>query len=189
MKDILALRIKNGDAQAYELLFRKYYIRLCNFSNKFLHNQEESSEIAEEVFLKIWENRSEIDPDDSILSFMFKIAQNSSLNRLRRKKIESKYIEVLKITYIEHSDFNAYDSYVMNELESNFRLALDKIPPQSKRVFELSRFEGLKYLQIAEEMNISVRTVEVHMTKALKILREELADYLTIMLVITIMSL
>ena len=76
MMDQLAMRIKLGDEQAFELLFRKFYVRLCSFANKFLDDPEEAQEIVQEVFTKIWEGRNDIDPEDSLRSYIFKIAQN-----------------------------------------------------------------------------------------------------------------
>jgi RNA polymerase sigma-70 factor, ECF subfamily len=178
MKDLLALRIKLGDEQAFELLFRKYYIRLCSFTNKFIHDPEEAKDIVEEVFMKIWEKRTEINPEDSLISYMFKIAQNKSLNTLRKKKAESKCVEIFKLIYIDNNDYSGFETFLSKELEKNIQIAINKIPPKCKRVFELSRSEGLKYSQIAEELNISIKTVEVHMSKALNILRIELKNYL-----------
>lgn len=186
MKDQLALRIKLGDEQAFELLFRKYYMRLCGFANKFLNDPEESREIVQEVFMKIWEGREDIDPEDSLKSYLFKIAQNLSLNRLRKKKVESKYVEIYKLVYIDHSEFSSYESLLARELEDNITTAINTIPPKCKRVFELSRMEGLKYDEIAKTLNISVKTVEAQMSKALRILRLELKDYLEILIFILI---
>jgi len=91
MKDQLAARIKLGDEQAFELLFRIYFERLCGFTNKFLNDPEQSKEIVQEVFMKIWEGRKDIDPEDSLKSYLFKIAQNLSINKLRRQKVEKIY--------------------------------------------------------------------------------------------------
>ena len=188
MKDQLALRIKLGDEQAFELLFRKYYVRLCGFANKFLNDPEEAREIVQEVFMKIWEGREDIDPEDSLQSYLFKIAQNNSLNRLRKLKVESRYVEILKLVYIDNSDFSSYESIFTRELSDNIARAISTIPPKCKRVFELSRMEGLKYSEIARLLNISVKTVEAQMSKALNILRLELKDYLEILILVVIFS-
>lgn len=176
--DLLARRIRRGDSQAFELFFRKYYLRLCSFSNKFIHDPEQSHDIVSDAFLKIWENRKNIDPENSLVSLAFKITQNLSLNHLRNKKVQSKYIDILQFTYCENCDTSNYDFFLVNELESKIESAIIKIPPQCRKIFELSRFEGLKYSQIAERMNLSIKTVEVQISKALKILRKELSDYL-----------
>lgn len=182
----MAMRIKLGDEQAFELLFRKYYIRLCAFSNKFLNEPEDAKEIVQEVFVKIWEGRDEIDPEDSLKSYLFKIAQNLSINKLRRIKVESKYVEVFKIVYLECHEYSSHDTLLAKELEENIANSISNLPTECRKVFELSRVEGLKYREIAEVLNISVKTVETQMTKALKYLRIELSEYLTLLLILLI---
>jgi RNA polymerase sigma-70 factor (ECF subfamily) len=183
MKDMLALRVKNGDEQAFELLFRKYYARLCGYSNKFLNDPEEAREVVQEVFTKIWEGRKDIDPDESLAAYLFKIARNISINKLRRKQVESKYIEIYKLVYLNSAEVSPYDSLVANELRFNITKALSKIPPKCRKVFDLNRMDGLKYSEIALSLCISVKTVEAQMSKALQILRLELKDYLKIVII------
>lgn len=183
MNDLLALRIKKGDNQAFELLFRKYYVRLCGFSNKFLNDPEEAREVAQEVFIKIWEGREDIDPEKSLKSYLFKIAQNLSLNKLRKKKVETRNIEILKLVYLEHNEFSVYESLFAKELDKELTTAINSIPSKCKTVFELSRIDGLNYSQIADVLNISVKTVEAHITKALKTLRIMLKDYLVVIII------
>jgi RNA polymerase sigma-70 factor, ECF subfamily len=183
MKDQLALRIKIGDEKAFELLFRKYYIRLCAFANKFLNEPEEAREVVQELFTKVWEGRKEINPEESLNAYLFKITQNICFNRLRRKKVESNYIEIYKLVYVDHFEISPFDSLLANELNDNISRAVDKIPFRCRRVFELSRMEGLKYSEIASALKISVKTVEAQMSKALRILRFELTDYMKILII------
>jgi RNA polymerase sigma-70 factor (ECF subfamily) len=183
MKDPLAMRLKLGDEQAFELLFRMYFVRLCAFANKFLNDPEEAREIVQNVFVKIWEGRDEIDPEDSLKSYLFKIAQNLSLNKLRRKKVESRYNELYKLVYIEHQEFSAHESLLARELEEHIAQSIVKLPSECRKVFELSRIEGLKYREIADTLNISIKTVEAQMSKALRSLRIELSDYLALLLI------
>lgn len=178
MKDLIAIRIKLGDEQAFELLFRKYYTSLCRFANKFLNDPEEAKNIVQDVFTKIWEDREDIEPESSLKSYIFKITQNLSLNKLARNKVESKYIEIYKQVYLNNSEISSSESMMSKELENNIFLAINKLPEGCKRVFELSRNEGLKYNEIAEMLHISVKTVEAQMSKALRTLRVELKDYL-----------
>jgi RNA polymerase sigma-70 factor (ECF subfamily) len=184
MKDQLAMRIKLGDEQAFELLFRKLYARLCAFSNKFLNDPEEAKEIVQDVFIKIWESRDLIDPEDSLKSYIFKITQNQSINRLRRKKVESRYTEIYKLIYCEQLQFSAHESLLAKELEENIIHALEKLPTECRKVYELSRTEGLKYREIADNLHISVKTVEAQMSKALRSLRIELQEYIKLILII-----
>jgi len=188
MMDQLAMRIKLGDEQAFELLFRKFYVRLCSFANKFLDDPEEAQEIVQEVFTKIWEGRNDIDPEDSLRSYIFKIAQNLSLNKLRRKKVESRYTEIYKLVYIEQQEFSVHESLMAMELEENIANSIGKLPAECRKIFELSRIEGLKYREIADTLHLSVKTVEAQMSKALRSLRIELSDYLSLLLIALICS-
>jgi RNA polymerase sigma-70 factor (ECF subfamily) len=178
MIDHLALRIKLGDEQAFELLFRKYYVRLCGFANKYFDDPEEAREVVQEVFTKIWEGREDIDPEESLRAYLFKITRNICINKLRRKQVESKYIEIYKFIYVDNKEVSPYESLIADELNDNITTALSKIPQKCRRIFDLSRVEGLKYNEIAENLHISVKTVEAQMSKALQILRLELKDYL-----------
>jgi RNA polymerase sigma-70 factor (ECF subfamily) len=183
MKDMLALKVKLGDEQAFELLFRKYYVSLCCFANKYSNDQEEAREVVQEVFTKIWEGREDIDPEESLKAFLFKITRNICINKLRRKKVESKYIEIYKLVYVDNREVSPYESLIADELNDNIATALGKIPPKCKRIFNLSRVEGLKYSEIAENLHISVKTVEAQMSKALQILRLELKDSLKMVII------
>jgi len=180
---MLALRIKLGDEQAFELLFRKYYVRLCGFANKYFNDPEEAREVVQEVFTKIWEGREDIDPEESLRAYLFKITQNICINKLRLKKVESKYIEIYKLVYVDNREVSPYESLIANELNDNITTALSKIPPKCRKIFDLSRVEGLKYSEIAVTLSISVKTVEAQISKALQILRLELKDYLKMVII------
>lgn len=183
MKDLVAARIKLGDEQAFELFFRKYYVKLCGFANKFLNDPEEAKNIVQEAFTRIWEDREDINPEESLKSYIFKITQNLSLNKLARNKVESRYVEIYKQVYIENMEQSAYESLLTKELENKIAIATGKLPSGCKKIFELSRVEGLKYCEIADLLHISVKTVEAQMSKALRTLRIELKDYLMFLIV------
>lgn len=183
MKDQLSLRIKLGDEQAFELLFRKFYSRLCGFANKYSNDPEDAKEVVQEVFTKIWEGREDIDPEELLTAYLFKITRNICINKFHRKKVESKYIEIYKLVYVDNKEVSPYESLLAQELSDNITVAINKIPPKCKRIFELSRVEGLKYSEIAETLKISVKTVEAQMSKALQIMRVELRDYIKILII------
>lgn len=184
MKDLIGERIRLGDEQAFELFFRTHYTSLCIFANKFLNDPDEAQNIVQDVFTKIWETREDINPEDSLKSYMFKIAQNLSLNKLARTKVESKYIDIFKNVYLNNNnELSVSDSLLAGELEKNISLAIEKLPDGCRKIFELSRVEGLKYNEIANILHISVKTVEAQISKALKTLRVDLKEYLTILIV------
>jgi RNA polymerase sigma-70 factor, ECF subfamily len=182
MPDQFGLSIKLGDERSFELFFRMYYVRLCSFANKFLNDPEEAKEIVQDAFAKIWEGRNDINPEDSLKSYIFKITQNLCLNKLKRGKVESRFVEIYKLVYIEQHEFSAHDSLLTKELEENIRTAVSKLPVECRKVFELSRIKGHKYKEIADICHISIKTVEAQMSKALRLLRVELSDYLTLLL-------
>jgi RNA polymerase sigma-70 factor, ECF subfamily len=177
MKDVLSNRIKMGDRQAFELLFRKYFARLCIFSAKFLDDPEESRETVQDVFARLWEGRDDIDCEENLEAYLFRITQNTCINKLRHNKVKSKYAEIYKMVYIDN-EISPHESFIANELNDRINVSVSNLPPRCKSVFEMSRFDGLKYNQIATILNISVKTVEAQMSKALKILRTELRNYL-----------
>ena len=113
MSEELADRIKLGDKYAFELLFREYYVHLCKFANKFLHDPEEAKEIVQEAFTKIWEEREGINSEESVKAYIFRITQNNSISRLRKKKVESKYIEILSLVYIDYKQFSSYEKIIL----------------------------------------------------------------------------
>lgn len=188
MKDQLALKIALGDEQAFELLFRKLNIRLCLFANKFLQDPDESQDVVQEAFIRVWENRKDINPDEALTSYIFRIVQNMSLNRLRKRKYEQGYAELLGMVYLGDSVFSAHELYIAEELEEHIASAIRELPDGCRKIFTLSRHEGLKYRDIARVLDISPKTVEVQMSKALRLLRLKLSLYITILFILLLLS-
>jgi len=110
------------------------------------------------------------------------ITRNKSINKLRRKSVESKYTGILQLVYAENREISPHESLLANDLDNEFTVAVEKLPVKCREIFDLSRIEGLRYSEIATLRKISVKTVEAQMSKALKILRIELKDYLMIVL-------
>ncbi|WP_207784591.1 RNA polymerase sigma-70 factor [Marinifilum breve] len=161
----------------FESLFNDHYSRLCAYAYNFLKEQEGSEEIVQEVFFKLWINRKDIVIESSMESYLYRAVRNASLNLIKHINIREKYKEYNQeeIKYDEQIDRDPMNA---SELELKIRASIDLLPEQRKKIFILSRYEQLKYREIAEQLGISVKTVENQMGKALKFLREELADYL-----------
>jgi len=163
----------------FEKLFREHFTALCYFAQKYLGDIDSSKEIVHNVFIKIWENRTEFDWEKPAKSYLFTSVYNRSLNYLRDSR---KFVSTDSAGFQNNPGDNSpfTDSMEVAELESRIKLALAKLPEKCREVFELNRFEGKKYTEVAEQLNISVKTVETQMSKALKVLKEELKDYIYI---------
>ena len=175
----LLRRFIKGDNSAFELLFKTYYDPVCRYVIRVIKDQDTSEEIVQATFVNLWEKRNLIRDDISFRSYLFRAAYNTALNYLKHKKVVASYVNKKqeRINEIQSSFVSHQPDF---ELQKRIKEALGDLPPQCQRVFRMSREEGLKYHEIAEELGISKKTVEVHMGKALKLLRNSLKDYLTI---------
>jgi RNA polymerase sigma-70 factor, ECF subfamily len=167
----------------FELLFNTWYSKLCSYANGFLKDIDASEEIVQEVMLKIWINREKLEITSSIQGYLFRAVRNGSLNLLKHVNIREEYK-----TFKEREDSTLQRSHeeemMVSELEVKIRKAIDSLPVERRRVFIMSRYDGMTYREIAENLGISVKTVENQMSKALKFLREELAEYLPFLLLL-----
>ena len=158
-----------------EILFRKYYAGLCKSLYKILRDATLAEDIVQEVFLKVWEVRETLKMEDAIQSYLYRSCYNAALNFLKQQK-KNTDLDNLETT-ITASD-SAERHLNFQETEAEIQKAIDALPPKTKVVFSLSRFEELSYKEIAERLDISVKSVEKHMGIALQRLRENLKDYL-----------
>ncbi len=175
--------IKLGDEKALEMLFHDYYEPLCQYAFSFLNDREDAEEVVQNSFVRIWEKRKEISIQTSAKAYLYRMIRNSCLNEIQHQKVKSQHQELTKMDSSgmeQASDAMA----IRGELEQKIRFAMEKLPEQCRIVFSLSRFEELKYKEIAAQLNISVKTVENQMGKALKIMRQELKEYLPLILLL-----
>jgi RNA polymerase sigma-70 factor (ECF subfamily) len=164
----------------FELLFRAHYTRLCNFAQSYVPDLDTAREIVQEVFVNLWNTRDTISPDKSVISYLYTSVKNRCLNWLRDQNKFRSY--VLDIELEESYFFTERDLLHESDVNRRIEQALGKLPEKCRQVFEMSRFEELKYKEIAEKLGISVKTVEVQVSKALRILREELKELLMIII-------
>ncbi len=168
--------INKGDKSAFEQAFRTYYQPLCSYAVPLIKDKDEAEEVVQNVFYNIWSKREALQINTSFKSYLYRSVHNDCLNRLKHVKVKAGYAEDYKAT-ARHSD-GAADTLVAKELGLKIESAINALPEQCGHVFRLSRFGNLKYQEIAAQLDISVKTVENHMGKALKLLREQLKDYL-----------
>jgi len=171
----LAQEVTKGNEKAFETIFNKYYRSLCLFSRQFLNDDELAEETVQDLFVKMWEKRFSLSIDTSLEHYLFRAVRNLCINQIQHNKIRDRYAEeILKNT---ETGINAEDYFLEPDLKNKIEEAIGLLPPKRKEIFRLSREEGLKYKEIAGQLNISVKTVEAQMGLALKFLREELKDY------------
>ena len=161
----------------FEVLFKSHYSSLCAYANVFLKDHDASEEVVQEVMFRIWTSRETLVIDSSVRSYLFRSVRNGCMNVLKHLNIREDY-KAFQERQSEDSQRSHEDEMIYSELEQKIREAVDHLPIERRKVFILSRYDGLTYSQIAEKLNISVKTVENQMGKALKTLRVELNDYL-----------
>ncbi len=174
-KDLIT-RFKNGDQTAFELLFHFYYPGLVMYSMQFTTDRAEAEEIVQDFFVRFWQKRQQFIVSDSLKSYLFLSVKNGSLNFLKHKKIEEKYIKAMLELSGQHLVFDP-DLYVASELQEKVKDAVDLLPEKCREIFIMSRFKGMKNEEIADELQLSKRTVETQISKALKVMKAELKDY------------
>lgn len=172
---LLVQRLRNKDKGAFEVVFKTHYRPLCGYARKYMDEVEAAEEIVQEVFVKFWEKCESIAPDSSIKSYLYRSVHNTCLNYIKHMKVRDNYKDYV-ITYMENS--SSIEFFEEPDLEKKIYDAIDALPPQCSRIFKLSRFEGLKYQEIADHLGLSVKTVEVQMGKALKVLRAKLKPHM-----------
>ena len=190
MADNDALYIKGlreGDRVVFEKIFREYYPLLCNHARRYIPDKSTAEEVVQDFFCKLWERRFEIQINTSFNNYLYKSVVNHCYNHFRKVETERKIIDYgdndLSEVQTVHSTMHS------NELDQQVSIALLELPEKRREIFELSRFEGLKYHEIAERLNISVKTVETQMTRSLEFLRKYLKEYLsTIVLIMSMIT-
>ena len=172
--------------QAFEKLFKEYFPYLCAFARKYVTDHDVSKDLVHNVFLSLWQKKDAIDTSIPLKSYLFKAVHNRCLNHLRDQK-----------RIVRHDlpqDPEAVPGFVespnyleQSELQSLIKKAIDGLPEKCQRIFILNRFEEKKYSEIAIIEGVSVKAIEAQMSKALKLLREQLIDYLVLLIFLSIL--
>ena len=171
-----------GDESSFERVYRYYYPRLNYFAQQYLQDAEISKNIVQDVFTELWDRRNNLQNDTNLNAWLFTVTKNKSLKIISRLKSQQNYDTYIKgrqldVNYNALSDFDT-SNFIFEELQSRVESALEKLSPACRKVFEMSRFEDKKNKEIAEELNLSIKTVEAQITKALRSLKTDLKDYL-----------
>ncbi len=171
VEDLMLKKIKVGDIKAFETLFKQYYEALCRYGMTYVGTIEEAEEIVQELFYKVWKNREQIEVSFSLKAYLYGAVRNNALQYLEHLQVKQNYAELFsKMDKV--GIFSPEDELEYKELNEKIDTALKELPERRREIFILSRFEGLKYSEIAQKFNLSVKTIEAEMTKALKELRK-----------------
>ena len=170
----LLIRVRdNNDYEAYTMLFHRHYCYLCEQSFALLRCEQKSEEIVSDLFYKIWVNRSKLNVVSKVKYYLRRSARNRCIDHLRKTRHETHFSD-LSIAD-RRSDYPDPESYTIGrECQERVQAAIERLPPKSKKVFLMSREEGKKYREIAEELDLSIKTIETHMRRALIFLRGEI---------------
>ncbi len=169
--DDIIYRLKQNDKEAFNLLFYMYAEKLFKFSLTFFNEEAEAEEIVQEVFLKIWLKRKTISDPSTFNAYIYTIAKNMIFNNLKKNIYRKKY-ETYIYSNSQTSRNDTENEVIYEETKQRIERAMEQLPKKRKEVFLLSRREGLKNKEIAEKLDISIKTVETHMSLSLKYLRE-----------------
>ena len=176
--------IKQGDDIAFKVVYNQFYSRLYYFIYEFIPLNDIVENIVQDTFLTLWRKRLELKDDTNLAAYLFTVAKNNSLYKLRDQRYRQKLFSSELIGEME-LDLNLdvlnnldSSSFALEEIERIIEKTLEELPPQCRRVFTLSRYKELKNREIAEELDISVKVVEKHITRALKSFKVALKDYL-----------
>lgn len=183
-ENFLLSALRQDNKEAFSLLFQKYYTDLVLFCGNFVRDKSSCEDIVQSIFLKLWNDRKSIRIETSLKSYLLRAVRNSCFDEFRHLEIVRQYE-----SDPDHSVLDSYDTenYILySDLSAHLQQALDQLPAAYREAFEMNRFEGLKYREIAVRLNVSERTVEVRVGKALEMLRKLLKDFCQIALIIGI---
>lgn len=180
---------KKGEEAAFTYFYNKYFRRIISFSEQFIYDKDEAENLTQEAFINLWQNRENIDSINGIQSFLYTYAKSKCLNFIRHNKVKDKFKNDLlnhkeRELDIEILNSIQFDTLELTELERIINESINDLPPKTREVFIKKRFENKKNAEIAEEMQVTLKAVEAHMTKALKILKTKLSDYLFLVFIL-----
>jgi RNA polymerase sigma-70 factor (ECF subfamily) len=174
------------DESAFEQVFKTHFKNLHAYAMTLLRDEDEAEEMVQQVFFKLWDRAENLHFSGSVAAYLYRAVHNESLNYLKHQKVRSEHqlhvVHSMK-NRTEHSagPQDSAGKMMSKELERKFQAALNELPEQCRTIFQLSRFEEMKYREIADKLDISVKTVENQMGKALKQLRIKLVEFLPLL--------
>ena len=176
----LTAQLTKRDSSAFEEVFKMYFKNLHAYACTILKDEADAEEAVQQVFFKLWERAEHLSFSGSVAAYLYRAVHNQCLNQLKHQQVKANH--QLHVAYrMKNESVNGPVKMISKELEQKIREALNELPEQCRTIFQLSRFEEMKYREIADQLDISIKTVENQMGKALKQLRLKLVDFLTLL--------
>lgn len=177
----LIFELEKGQERAFDFIFRKYYKALCAQANAYVHDLDKAQSLVQNCFIKLWTNRENARDIENLAGYLSFMVRNQCVDYLRNKKsLDDLYRKVENRSVI----FDSMEQIIAHEFEEKLVTALSEVPERSRLAFEYNRFDNLSYKEIAKKMDISVKAVEALVSRALKILRKKLKDFLPVLILL-----
>jgi RNA polymerase sigma-70 factor (ECF subfamily) len=173
-KEIIG-RIRQGDIGQFESLFRSSYVSLVRYAKTLIKDHDTAEEIVQDLFFRLWQDKEKLNIESSLNGYLFRSVHNKCLHFIEHNRVVERYAEDMSHRQPENQE-NPSDILQYSELQARIARILERLPERCGQIFCMSRFEGLKYTEIAERLSVSVKTVESNMGRALKEFRKELAE-------------
>ncbi|MBL7968568.1 MAG: RNA polymerase sigma-70 factor [Prolixibacteraceae bacterium] len=171
----LLARFRDGDMEAFRKIYETFCAPLYRFANSYLKDEFESEEIVQDVFLKVWEKRADVDVQKSFKSYLYRITVNKVFNELKHRVVRQKY-EQQAMRSDQHTEETPESSIQFNELNEKLEHLLNELPEQQRNIFVMSRWKGLSNAEIADQLNLSIRTVENQIYRATRFIKLHMND-------------
>lgn len=179
--------LKRRDKIVFDYIFNYYYSGLCAFCMQFLDDKDTVEDLVQDFFVHLWVKGMDLQIDISIKSYLFTSMKNRCLDRIKHKKVSEKYRKSILFGSSD-SELSVDQYFAESELRHAILTAMEKLPPRSREIFEISRLKGLSNQEISDKLGISKRTVELQISNALKVLRAELAEFMPLWLIIWLLK-
>jgi len=166
-------RIRKGDVGQFELLFRSSYVSLVRYAKTLIKDHDTAEEIVQDLFFRLWKDKEKLNIESSLNGYLFRSVHNKCLHYIEHNRVVERHAEEMLYQQSESLE-NPSDILNYKELQEKVARILERLPERCGKIFTMSRFEGLKYSEIAEKLSVSIKTVEANMGRALKEFRKEL---------------
>jgi RNA polymerase sigma-70 factor (ECF subfamily) len=168
-------RIREGDTGQFELLFRSSYVSLVRYSKTLIRDHDTAEEVVQDLFFRLWQDREKLNIESSLNGYLFRSVHNRCLHHIEHNKVVERHAAEMSYGQSVNQE-SPSDILHYKELQARIARILERLPERCGRIFCMSRFEGLKYAEIADKLSVSIKTVEANMGRALKEFRNELTE-------------